>query len=134
MPATINRAAFAAARRRLAWAPRAGMQAVAADLVTNTPVITGQLRAAWTVSVDGVAVDGAPAAPDPGGEATVARLQAAIAAAPDGAKVSFRNLASYCGFVEFGTAKMAPRAFIRGTIARMPIVMREALTRGAPEP
>ena len=104
--------------------------AVAVDLVTNTPVITGALRAAWTISVDGVAVDAAPAVADLGGEATVARLQAEIAAAPDGARVSFRSLAPYCGFVEFGTVWMAPRAFIRGTISRIPAIAAETLARG----
>lgn len=64
----------------------------------------------------------------------MARLQAQIAAAPDGARVSFRNLAFYAGFVEFGTSKMDGRAFIRVTITRIPVVAAEALARSVPPP
>ncbi len=107
------------------------MAATAADFVANTPVKVGWLRASWTVTVEGAAMDGAPEAPDPGGDATVARLQAGIAAVPDGARISFRNVAPYAQFVEFGTSKMAPRAFIRGTIAHIPVIAAEVAAWGA---
>ena len=129
MPSSINRAALASARQRLAQAPRDVIAAVAADLVASTPVKVGFLRASWSVSTDGGTAGGGKAAePDPSGSATVATLQATIQAAPPNATFSFRNGAPYCGFLEFGTVRIVPRAFTRGTLARAPAIMAEVVT------
>lgn len=128
------------ARARLREAPREVLSAVAADLIANTPVDTGQLRASWGIATGAFADAAALAAAgvthadldidvgtDPSGQATIARLQAFTGQIEPGSVVSFVNTAPYAEFVEYGTVHMAPRAFVRRTIARIPAITAQVL-------
>lgn len=117
----------AAARTRLAQAPRDVLSAVTADLVQHTPVDRGFLRAGW----DAAEVATLPNAPDPTGADAIARLGAAAQALPFGGVFTVTNRVNYAPYLEFGTVRIAPRAYLRGTLARAPTVATEVLARGA---
>lgn len=102
-------------------------------IVTATPVKSGFLRASWWGSI-GAPEQVEPKEPDDSdkGIVTVSRLNLGIAGQPLAGKAYFlTNGASYAQFVEYGTAKMAPRAFVRSTVARAEEIADAAATRVA---
>lgn len=92
--------------------------------LSYTPVDTGFLRASVRVSlqsmppVDPKATGSGPAAP--GGDYVMA-----IAGAELGQTIYAGWTAAYGPFVEFGTSKMAPRAFVARAAAQWPATVRQ---------
>lgn len=92
------------------------VQDINEEVVTATPVDTGFLRGSWWASIGAPAVQGG--APDPGGDTSVSRMNLVAAQLEGGEMYYASNGAEYARFVEYGTEKMAPRAFVRRTVAR----------------
>lgn len=86
------------------------------EVVRATPVKTGFLRGSWWGSIGSPSPQGG--APDPAGAGSVARMNLVSAQLQGGEIYYAANGASYARYVEYGTDRMAPRAFVRGTVAR----------------
>lgn len=96
------------------------------EVVRATPVDTGFLRASWWSSI------GTPIANAGGG--SIAQMNLVAAAIVPGDVYYAMNGAAYASFVEYGTTKMAPRAFVRGTVARAANIADAAAQRVASMP
>lgn len=96
------------------------VQELANQVVEATPVRTGFLRASWMASINS----------EPYGEGGQHQDMAGVAVTmKPGDVFQARNMANYGVFVEFGTQKMEPRAFVRGTLARAPEIAQTVLRR-----
>lgn len=99
-------------------------QDLAEKVQENTPYKTGHLRASWTASI------GFPDTSYKGGTIPdVGRIAAVLSGVKAGDIVYHVNNAPYAGFVEFGTSKMEPRAFVRKTIAQAEQIAENALRK-----
>src|SRR5215472_13922037 len=87
------------------------VQDLVSEVIKATPVRTGFLRASWFAEIN----DEPSGAGGAGGEG--AMMAAAVNMKP-GDRFIAVNTAAYAAFVEFGTRKMSPRAFVHGTVAR----------------
>lgn len=87
-----------------------------------TPVKTGTLRGSWSAKLN---------APDtsPANGQNSASVSLVLAGAKLTDTIYHTNNAKYGVFVEFGTARMQPRAFVRRTIARAQIIAQNVLNR-----
>lgn len=85
------------------------------EVVRNTPVDTGFLRGSWGAVLNGRYT------PSPDAITTV------LTGYKPGDVVGLRNTASYAAFVEFGTSRMAPRAFVRNTLRRAQSIAKQTL-------
>lgn len=125
------------------WAKMAGLrmeafarqftQQMVKEVVQATPVDTGFLRGSWYVRV-GDPGEGPAGRLDPTGAQSVAMAQLTVGSAPLGGIFYVLNNAAYAAHLEFGTEhkitgekdgrvyvkswSMAPRAYVRGTLAR----------------
>ena len=112
------------------WVEKAGDRAdlvvreTALNLFTKikfkTPVDTGRLRAAWGVGVNVV--------PKGGND-----FAATLATAKAGDRIYLANNVEYAVFVEFGTAKMAPRAMVRTTVDEFQSAVNAAAAKAQKE-
>lgn len=97
-------------------------QDLAKEVQIATPVKTGNLRGSWSARLN--APDAAPAN---------GRNAASIPLVLSGVKMTdtvyHTNNAKYGVFVEFGTSRMSPRAFVRRTLARAGIIAQDVLQR-----
>lgn len=80
-------------------------------VVEATPVKTGFLRNSWYAGLNSD-----PSAP--GGSGGLAVMNMTLADLKIGDVYNAVNGANYAVYVEYGTSKMRPRAFVRGTIDR----------------
>lgn len=109
------------------------VQGIAAEVATRlaqrTPVLTGRLVGNWTASlnVEDFAFD--PERFDPGREDALARNLRTISLAQAGDRIFITNHTPYLAFVEFGTSRMRPRAFVRGVMAEVPQITGEVVAR-----
>jgi hypothetical protein len=104
-------------------------QDMAEEVIVATPWLTGNLRASWFPSINTPGAVPPGVSPDPSGAATIARLSVEIPKAKIGDRIYIMNGASYAKFVEFGTANMAPRAFVRKTLNRAPKIAERTIQR-----
>lgn len=101
---------------------------MAKEVVTETPVDTGFLRASWDSYLnDPSAQDNTRS--DPDGSATIANMSAKINGIEIGDTVYILNSANYASALEFGTKSIAPRAFVRGTLAQAPRIAKATADR-----
>lgn len=92
--------------------------------ISYTPIQTGFLRASVRVSLQSMPqVD--PKATGPGTAAPGGDYVMAIAGAELGQTIYAGWTAAYGPFVEFGTSKMAPRAFVARAAAQWPATVRQ---------
>ena len=105
------------------------VQDINEEIVRATPVKTGFLRGSWWASID--APDVQAGTPDPAGTTVVARLNLVALDFKPGTVYFAMNGAAYAGFVEYGTTKMTPRAFVRGVVARAQDIAEAAAQRVA---
>jgi hypothetical protein len=90
------------------------------EVVAATPVKTGMLRGSWFDAVN----------QEPEGEGSPGRAPQGNASGWKIGDVYYAvNTAKYAGFVEYGTRKMAPRAYVRGTVARVSEIARRVAQR-----
>ena len=84
----------------------------------NTPVKEGFLRNSWHVSLSPLDGQGTARTADKSGQQAIARANLALSAMDVGDTAYFINGARYARFVEYGTSRMAPRAFVRKTLSQ----------------
>jgi len=85
-------------------------------VVQATPVKTGFLRGSWWAALNAEA-DG-QGSQDPSGGTAIARMNLTLADLKIGDVYNAQNGANYAVFIEFGTSKIRPRAFVRGVLDR----------------
>lgn len=100
------------------------IQDVNEQVVEATPVKTGFLRNSWYAGLNSE-----PSAP--GGTGGVASLDLVAGDLKLGDVYYAVNGANYAVFVEYGTTKMRPRAFVRGVIDRADAIAVAAAARVA---
>lgn len=103
------------------------IQDINEQVVMATPVKTGFLRGSWYAALGGDA-EGAGGI-DPSGGTSVARMNLVASELKLGDIYHAQNGANYAVYVEFGTSKMAPRAFVRGTLDRAQEIANATLAR-----
>ena len=92
----------------------------------NVPVDTGFLRASIRASTDSMPPIEAKARPDAGASYTSdSAYVATIAGAELGQSIFVGYTAGYAGFVEYGTSRMAPRAFVGLAVAQWPVTVSQ---------
>lgn len=96
-------------------------QDIGQAVVKATPVKTGFLRHSWYAQING--------APVATGQGDVASISMVAASLKLGDTYYMLNGTSYGPFVEYGTSRMAPRAFVRGTVDRAQIIAEETAQR-----
>lgn len=96
---------------------------MAERVVRATPVDTGFLRGSWQPAIG--EVKNGKGAPDPAGGQTIAEVMTVGNAVKPGDRFYMTNNASYAGFVENGTAKMAGRFYVQGTVKQWPAVVAQ---------
>ena len=103
-------------------------QDVAEALIPATPVRTGFLRGSWFPSINtkDSTFEGTF---DKSGAQTIARIALEIQTSKIGDVFYILNGANYAKFVEYGTSRMAPRAFVRGTVNRLPQIVNRTIER-----
>lgn len=101
-------------------------------VVENTPFLTGNLRGSWYAGLNGEPEAGNGPA-DPGGGGAVARLNMTLMGLKIGDTYYAVNGANYAGYVEYGTSRMWPRAFVRLTVGLAGVYAAEAAARVAAE-
>lgn len=99
------------------------------EIVRATPVDTGFLRGSWWASIGNPSVSGG--AIDKSGGIAVARMNIVAAGVMPGQTYYAMNGAAYARYVEYGTSKMAPRSFVRQTMAKAVIIAELAIARVA---
>lgn len=104
-------------------------QDIAEAMVLATPVDTGNLRASWFASINSPGDIPDAIAPDKEGALTVGRVNLEISQSKVGDVLYFLNGANYAYFVEYGTSKMAPRMFVRGTLNSAPQIASRTIQR-----
>ena len=97
-------------------------------VVEATPVKTGFLRGSWYAAL-GQGANDTGGATDPSGGSSVARMNLVASQLKLGDIYQANNGANYAVFVEFGTSKMAPRSFVRGTLDQAEEIANETLQR-----
>jgi hypothetical protein len=100
------------------------IQDINEQVVEATPVKTGFLRNSWYAQLNSE-----PAGP--GGTGGVATLNVVAGDLKIGDVYYAVNGANYAVFVEYGTSKMRPRAFVRGVIDRADTIAAAAAERVA---
>lgn len=100
------------------------IQDINEQVVEATPVKTGFLRNSWYAGLN-------DEPSGPGGTGGVATLTAVAGDLKLGDVYYAVNGASYAVFVEYGTSKMRPRAFVRGVIDRADAIAAAAAARVA---
>lgn len=98
-------------------------------VVRATPVDTGFLRGSWWASVGSPVVGGGSI--DKSGATAIARMNLTAAGLVAGQTYYLMNGAAYARYVEYGTSRMAPRSFVRGTLARASLIAEAAARRVA---
>ncbi len=106
------------------------IQDVGEALVNATPVDTGFLRASWTVNIGAIS-ESLQNKPSGGtsypASASLAQLSVGALRSKASDTVYIVNRASYAAYVEYGTAYISPRAFVRKTVARAPAIAENAM-------
>lgn len=103
----------------------------------RTPVDLGYLRASWFVSLDKPGSGPSQAEVDSERSkvrgvvppVTAGRISLTLAGFKVGQTVYFLNNAEYAEHVEYGTSNMAPRAFVRKTVAAAPRIASRTIAR-----
>jgi hypothetical protein len=131
-----------------AWADKAkgrlrefaveAIQDINEEVVRATPVKTGFLRGSWWASLNASVVNAGPA--DPSGASASSRMNASLIGLQLGDVYRANNGAAYAMRIEFGFVgtdslgrkyNQQPRAFVRGTLDRAPMIAQAAAARVA---
>jgi HK97 gp10 family phage protein len=108
-------------------------QDLAEEVIVNTPVDTGFLRASWTANI------GSPDTKTVGSETggsesasisqSLSRVSAKLIGVKGGDTVYFTNNAEYGAYVEFGTQFQAGQGFVRNAVNKSATLARNAAKR-----
>lgn len=107
--------------------------------IAGTPVDTSWMIQHYYAVLDGSIPPAEPrpsreAVPsDPSGSASRERIAPVIARFDAGHTLTLWNSAPYAPSVEYGTAKMAPRAWTRAAVARAPSLLAQAVAEARTE-
>ncbi|WNZ59907.1 HK97 gp10 family phage protein [Myxococcus sp. MxC21-1] len=99
---------------------------ILANVVTASPVDTGQFRANWRAGV-GARPDGTLDSTDKDGGATITAAKEALESAKLGDTVYVANNLPYAHPLEFGHSQQAPSGMVRVTLANLPEILGEAV-------
>lgn len=123
------------AKAKMDTVVRVGTMDIIEEVVRTTPVDTGFMRSTWAVDLnerstrplldkpEGLSADGGTLPID------TAAISLAIQAGKAGDVFFVSNGARYAAMLEFGTSKMAPRAWVRAVMARAQLIFDEAARR-----
>lgn len=101
---------------------------MAKEVVDATPVDTGFLRGSWDAYINDPSASG-EGRNDPTGSTSVSSISVKVNGIKIGDTIYILNSANYASMLEFGTQHIAPRAFVRGTLAQAPMIARQAAER-----
>lgn len=108
-------------------------QDLAEEVVTNTPVDTGFLRASWTANTNSPDLSsiGAETNGNEGAATTasLSRITANLIGVQGGDIVYYTNNAEYGAHVEFGTSRQAGQGFVRDAVAKAETLANNAAKR-----
>lgn len=115
-------------RQRMESAVKEIASELGETVVNRTPVDTGFLKGSWFASLNNpnVTFSGVE---DKSGTGSISRIDGTIQAYELGDIIYIVNSTSYGKFVEYGTSKMAPRSFVRSTVADAPQVVNATVRR-----
>ncbi|QQR47743.1 HK97 gp10 family phage protein [Myxococcus xanthus] len=99
---------------------------ILANVVTASPVDTGQFRANWRAGV-GARPDGTLESTDKDGGATITAAKEALESAKLGDTVYVANNLPQGRRLEFGHSQQAPNGMLRVTLANLPEILGEAV-------
>lgn len=106
------------------------------EIVMATPAKTGFLRGSWHAAISEPLIEPYPSPlPKDGSEvaavggAAIAQMNLVTVDMELGKIFYIMNGANYASFVEYGTARMSPRAFVRGTLVRAPAIAEATAAR-----
>lgn len=104
-------------------------QELTEEVIRATPVDTGFLRASWTAQLNAPSSQAlmdrqSTVPPNPIGE-----INLVFGAMDAGDVVYVTNGARYAYYVEYGTSRMTPRAFVRNTLNRLSAITQQAAAR-----
>lgn len=108
-------------------------QDLAEEVIKETPVQTGFLRSSWSAAIGApdtgqVGIKGTIESPsDPSG--AFSRIALNLLGVKGGDTIFISNNAEYAPHVEYGTSRMAARAFVRRTLARANQIALNAFRR-----
>lgn len=100
------------------------------SLINLSPVDTGLFRANWQFTI-GAPANSSLITTDKEGEATIAKLVAAVNALEPGQVAYIVNTLIYAIPLEYGHSQMAPNGMVRLTIAEFERIVAEAVARNA---
>jgi len=105
--------------------------------VVTTPYVTGFLRSNWYADLNNPNVGEQRVVASTGfvprSESEILTTMAlALLSYKGGDTVYFKNTAFYAGYVEYGTSKMAPRAWVRSVLVRLPLFVENVCRRLKP--
>lgn len=101
---------------------------MAKAVVEATPVDTGFLRGSWDAYINDPSASG-DGRKDPTGSATISSISVKVNGVEIGDTIYILNSAKYASPLEFGTQHIAPRAFVRGTLAQGPRIAKATAER-----
>jgi len=115
-------------RQRMESAVKEIASELGETVVSRTPVETGRLKGSWfsTLNNPSVTFSGVE---DKAGTGSISRIDSAVQSYELGDVIYIINSTPYGRFVEYGTSKMAPRSFVRSTIADAPQVVNATVRR-----
>lgn len=113
-----------ATNERMTAVFRESSQRVIDDIIDNTPVDTGFLRASLRVTVGGQLPIANQDRPNGAASYSLPAYAFTIAGAQPGDSIVAGFTAAYAPALEFGTDTIAPRAFVRGAAQRWPAIVR----------
>lgn len=103
-------------------------QDMAREVVEATSVRTGFLRGSWYASLnDPFKFD--EGRNDPSGSISVAKMSITINGMTTNGVIYVLNGANYAQHVEYGTTRMEPQAFVRGTLSKANFVAAKTAAR-----
>jgi len=99
------------------------------EVVQNTPVLTGFLRSSWHPYINNSGNDSSSGTADPSGQIALDRIALIVSNLKAGDVLYYINHAEYGVFVEYGTSRMEPRAFVRSVVARADTIAQRVATQ-----
>lgn len=129
-----------AAKGRLRAAAIEGIQDVAEQIITTSPVLTGTLRGSWHMTIGGAGGEAPVGSPDPSGASAVAEVALVVAGMNLGDTLYLRNGTAYAMRLEYGfvgqdslgrTYNQQGKGWVRAAVSEAPAIFAAAAARVA---
>lgn len=99
------------------------------EVVQATPVQTGFLRSSWQPYINSPGQETLGGSADQSGQIALDRIGLIVSNLKAGDTLYYINHAEYGVYVEYGTSKMEPRAFVRSVVARADTIAKKVATQ-----